>query len=342
MKKTLSLIICAVCVFLAASARDIQAHRGEISGGYNFWFSPPENTSTAKPLVVFLHGKSLCGNNLNQVKRYGTIDALERGREIDAYVVAPQNPGGAWNPKKIMDVVEWAQKHGNIDANRIYVLGMSLGGSGTINFTAEYPDKIAAALAMCGGGYSKRLGDLNKVPLWIVHGLADTAVPISQSDNIVSAMKETDSKTPRLVYERVPGVNHSMPARMFYLPEVYEWLFKHSLKEKGRPLHQPSVKVSTDLLGRAYQGLRGGSNYTPVKKSAPAKNSKASKKGTKGKNGKAAKNEKKGKDGKKAAGKGKGQTKGKDAKKGKGASTKGKKDAKGKGAKKSTTKKGRR
>ena len=46
-----------------------------------------------KPLVIFLHGASLCGHDLRQVLRYGTLDAMDRGLDIDAYVLAPQNPG---------------------------------------------------------------------------------------------------------------------------------------------------------------------------------------------------------------------------------------------------------
>lgn len=293
MKKTVILILCALCMLGAGTARTIEAHYGETPSGYNFWLSPPNDTTEAKPLVVFLHGKSLCGKDLNRVKRYGTIDALERGREIDAYVVAPQNPGGAWNAKKIMDIVEWVEAGHNVDSNRIYVLGMSLGGSGTVNFTAEYPDRIAAALAMCGGGYSSHLADLNKVPLWIVHGLADTAVPVSQSESVVNAMKKGDPDTPRLIYEKVPGVNHSQPARMFYIPAVYEWLFSHSLDEPDRPLHEPAIKVTQEVLSSAYSGIgsKPGSTYsTGGRKSKKAAASKSSSR----KKGKSASRSKKG------------------------------------------------
>lgn len=253
---TTSILLCFCAALLSLlSARNVETHRGEIPRGYNYLLSVPDSVNEPKPLIVFLHGASLCGTNIERVKRYGPVDAIERGRKIDAFVVAPQNPGGGWQPAKIMSVVDHVKSQNNIDTTRIYVVGMSLGGYGTIDFTAAYPERIAAAIAICGGGTSSKLADLNKVPLWIVHGTADRAVSVAQSDNVVTAMKLADNNTPRLVYDRVPGVNHSEPARMFYLPEIYDWLFRHSLSDEGRPMHEPT-HITRQLLGRAYAGVK--------------------------------------------------------------------------------------
>lgn len=244
MRKLLLLITLLVCALPLCRAQEIVAHEKIADKGYRFWLFTPESiTKTpdtrrqAKPLIVFLHGASLCGNNLNRVLNYGPLDALRRGREIDAYVMAPQNPGGSWAPSKVMDIVEWVQNHHNtIDKDRIYVVGMSLGGYGTIDFTATYPDRIAAAIAMCGGGTVKDLTGLLKVPLWIFHGTADRDVPIKNSDAVVANMKKGGEPT-RLIYTKLKGANHGAPARIFYLKKTYEWLFKHRLSDQGRPLN---------------------------------------------------------------------------------------------------------
>lgn len=232
----------------------IEAHKNVTEAGYNFWLSTPENSEEAKPAIIFLHGQSLCGNDLNKVKRYGTIDAIEKGREIDAYVIAPQNPGGSWKPEKIMDVLQWVEENYNVDTDRVYVLGMSLGGYGTLDFVATYPDEVAAAMAMCGGSTKKDLSGLNDVPLWIIHGTADNRVSISHSDRVVAAMKETDSETERLQYDRVPGMDHSRPARLFYHPDTYNWLFSHSLSYEDRPIAE-SFDINEKLMSEAYKGL---------------------------------------------------------------------------------------
>lgn len=207
-----------------------------------------------KPVVIFLHGASLCGTDLNRVRRYGTIHAIESGRDMDAYVIAPQNPGGSWNPQKVMAIVDWLGERRDIDRNRIYVLGMSLGGFGAIDMAATYPDKIAAAIGMCGGATVKNLDGLDEVPLWIIHGTADRAVAVGQSDRVVNAIKNVDQFTRRLIYDRVQGMNHSQPARVFYKPETYKWLFSHSLTDPGRPVN-PGFDVSPGALRDSYQGL---------------------------------------------------------------------------------------
>ncbi len=112
---------------------------------------------------------------------------------------------------------------------------------------------MAAAVGICGGASVKDLSGLSELPLWIIHGTADRAVPISQSDRVAKAIEGVDSETPRLIYDRIPGMNHTRPARIFHLPELYYWLFSHSLDEEGRPLHE-SLRMSEDLMKNAYRG----------------------------------------------------------------------------------------
>lgn len=237
-------------------AQKFTAHRGEVSNAYNFWFYNPEaqvSKDSHFPLLIFLHGRSLCGSDLNRVKRYGAIDAVTRGRYIDSYIIAPQNPGGAWSPQKIMNIVEWAQRHYNVDSTRIYVYGMSLGGFGTIDFAATYPDKVACAMALCGGGTVKDLSGLSRVPLWIVHGTADKAVPVSASDKVVASIRATGDDS-RLIYTRMPGVDHGRLARIFYMLQTYDWMFSHSIKDTNREINS-SFEITNDMLSRAYQDL---------------------------------------------------------------------------------------
>lgn len=210
------------------------------------------NKSNAKPLVVFLHGRSLCGTDLNRVMKYGTMAAIKRGLELDAYAIAPQNPGGAWNPDKIIKLVDWVAERYPIDTDRVYVLGMSLGGYGTIDFTAAYPNRVAAAIAMCGGGSRRDLSGLNQVPLWILHGTADAAVSVNESRKVKNKMEAAGS-TPLLRYEEWPGVDHGTYARMFYHPLTYEWLFKHNLQDRQI---DRSITITREDLKNVYRLTR--------------------------------------------------------------------------------------
>ena len=204
------------------------------------------NNVNAKP-------EALSTENLQKVKRYGPIEALKRGRIIDCYILAPQNPGGSWQPSKVMKLVEWAEQHFNVDSNRIYCIGMSLGGYGTMDFCATYPDRVAAGMALCGGATVKDVTGLSRMPMWIVHGTADRAVPVSASDKVVEAVRKTGDDS-RLIYTRMPGIDHGRPARIFYLPQTYDWLFSHSLEDEGRPVNR-DFEITPQILQSAYQDI---------------------------------------------------------------------------------------
>lgn len=214
----------------------VTAQRNMPGGGYDFWLYTPEEYEAGGhplPVVLFLHGASLCGHNLDRVRRYGTLDALEKGKIIPAYVVAPQNPGGAWNPRKLHDLMDWMKAHYPVDASRIYVLGMSLGAYGTLDYAGTYPREVAAAMALCGGTTLRDVQPLGEVPLWVIHGTADRAVNINESKKIVAALQGADHAR-LLRFDWVKGGSHGLLARLFYMQKTYDWLFSHSLDDRPR------------------------------------------------------------------------------------------------------------
>lgn len=253
MKRLLILILMLLVRPLTTSAQ-LMACRGFVEDSYNFWLYLPETYEKAEelPVVMFLHGKSLSGDSLEMVLRYGCIDAIIRGRKINAMVVAPQAQE-AWNPQRVMAIYDWLDDHYKVDTNRFYVLGMSMGGYGTLDVATAYPDRVAAAIALCGGASGKELCSLGTLPLWIVHGTADELVPVWCSDRVVDSIRSCGDTT-RLIYNRLEGENHSRLARVFYLEQTYKWLFSHSLLDKDRPVNR-SYSMSTELLNVAYDDM---------------------------------------------------------------------------------------
>ena len=255
--KRVAVIYLLLLLCVVANAQKLTAHRNAVSDAYNFWLSVPNDINkcdTAKPLVVFLHGRSLCGHDLNRVLRYGPLNAMKYGLRIDAVVLAPQNPGSAWKPQKVMRLVDWTVRHYNVDTNRIYVIGMSLGGYGAIDFAGTYPDRVAAAMALCGGGTLKDYCGLNELPLWILHGTDDRAVGVGASQKVVDAMSRC-GRGERLIWTKLAGCNHGRLARVFYLPDTYRWLFAHSLADTSRTVDR-SFSITPQLLaGNIYRDL---------------------------------------------------------------------------------------
>jgi predicted peptidase len=212
----------------------LSAVRGKAD--YPFWINLPDDSilNSKPPVLIFLHGKSLSGTDLNKVKRYGVIHEIEKGRKVPAIVVAPQVSNGSWDPDKVLSVLEYVQKNYNTDSSRIYVCGMSLGGYGTLHFAGKYADKITAAVALCGGGNPKDACCLSTIPLWIQHGNKDYAVPISESEKMVNAIKECDDS--QLIYTVHPGADHGDLEKVFRTDEMYNWLFeKRKIKMEQQP-----------------------------------------------------------------------------------------------------------
>lgn len=193
---------------------------------YPFWINVPEAEKSEKqPVLIFLHGKSLSGTDINRVKRYGVLRAMEKGRKIPAIVVAPQLAKGPWNPDKVLELLEYVQKNYNTDLSRVYVCGMSLGSYGTLHFAGKHADKITAAVAICGGGNVNDGCKLATIPLWIQHGDKDFIVRMSESKKVVDAIKKCNPDAD-VTYTVIPGGNHGNVERLFHEDALYDWLFK--------------------------------------------------------------------------------------------------------------------
>ena len=257
MKKLIIILLCLIPLF---SKAQLVACRNVIPDNYDFWLYLPKDYATAiekKPVILFLHGRSLSGDDLSLVRHYGCINALLRGREIDAIVIAPQSKT-AWKPEKLMELYNWVTTNYRSDTNRFYVLGMSMGGFGTLDFVAAYPDKVAAAMSMCGGSTAKSLCGLNDVPLWSIHGTADQDVPVWRSERVVDSMCVCGD-TNRLIFNKLKSVNHTSLVRVFYLQQTYDWLFSHTLTDSLR-LANKDYTISRELLYAAYDDLENKSD----------------------------------------------------------------------------------
>lgn len=219
-----NLVILFCLYFCSFSYSQLKTIKNKTS--YPFWIHVPKTEISEKqPVLIFLHGKSLSGTNLNRVRRYGVLRAIDKGRKIPAIVIAPQLARGSWNPDKVLEILEFVKKNYNVDESRIYVCGMSLGGYGTLHFAGKHADKITAAVAICGGGNVSDGCKLATIPLWIQHGDVDYIVPMSESKKVVEAIKKCDENAD-VTLTIIKGGNHGNVERLFHEDAMYDWLFK--------------------------------------------------------------------------------------------------------------------
>ncbi|OYD47693.1 phospholipase [Sphingobacterium cellulitidis] len=221
------LLLFALCLGFTFSV-NAQLKAVKSKTGYSYLVRTPDNIKTDEkiPVIIFLHGRSLSGHDLNRVKRYGVLRAIERGKDLDAIVVAPQTSNG-WDPDKVVDVLDEVLKNYPADEHRVYVCGMSMGGYGTMDVAGKYPERFAAAVAICGGGTVSYACNLTQVPLWIQHGSADRAVPASESKKIYNAIKKCNNKADATL-TIIPGGTHGSVESLFHGEKIYDFMFKHS------------------------------------------------------------------------------------------------------------------
>lgn len=224
--KIVYVLFVSFLILISSSSAEITPIKDKTK--YDFWITLPTNYTSQgekQPILIFLHGKSLSGTNLERVKRYGVLKAIEKGRDIPAIVVAPQTNNG-WNPDSVIEIIDYVLKNYNADSSRVYVCGMSMGGYGTLNVAGKYPDRIAAAVAICGGASLSYACNLTNVPLWIQHGNRDFVVPVSESKKIYNAIKKCDPKADATL-TIVPRGTHSSVERLFHKDEIYDWMFSY-------------------------------------------------------------------------------------------------------------------
>lgn len=201
------------------------------------------------PLVLFLHGAGERGSdNASQLTWGGRM--LGRGFQAKhpCFVVAPQCPPGRqwvdtpWTTgsystravkesdelRMAVEIVRGVMKEfGNsIDPDRVYVMGLSMGGYGTWDAVTRHPDLFAAAVPICGGGDPGMAGAI-KAPVWAFHGGADTVVPPRASREMIDALKKSGAEPKYTEYE---GVGHNSWVNAWAEKDLGDWLFAQKRK----------------------------------------------------------------------------------------------------------------
>ena len=181
------------------------------------------------PLLLFLHGGGECGNDLEKVKTHGPPRLIEReGREFPFIVVAPQCPEGEdWRPESLLALMDAVCAAYPVDADRIYVTGLSHGGIGTWALAARYPDRFAAIAPICGPFLWLPFERLRKVPVWCFHGAMDGVVSVDDSIRMVRQLRGAGVDVRFTVY---PDADHDSWTATYANPELYDWFLTHARK----------------------------------------------------------------------------------------------------------------
>ncbi|MCL5019661.1 MAG: alpha/beta fold hydrolase [Patescibacteria group bacterium] len=193
----------------------------------------PENYGKEEkrwPLILYLHGASVRGDNINRIKKYGLPWKVEQEKDFPFIVVSPQCPRGKFwmDTDALITLLNEVKSEYNVDPDRIYVTGVSMGGQGAWYLAAQYPDRFAAVATMCGRADPDWATSLKDIPVWVFHGEKDRKCPIRYSENMVNALEAIGGMVKFTVY---PKAGHNIVTETYNNNELYEWLLQHRRQE---------------------------------------------------------------------------------------------------------------
>lgn len=206
----------------------------------------PFNYSPDKsyPLLINLHGAGHRGNdNEKQLKFIDTVLKMQDVPADDAIIIFPQCPeGNKWvdtdwslgsyyldsvpesnELKAVVELVGQLQEEYSIDANRMYLVGLSMGSYGTWNLLMNHPGMFAAAIAMCGAGDPSKAQLLVDTPIWAIHGAQDPTVPVAGSRDMVTAIEAAGGT--KIKYTELADAEHDVWTYTYANQEMFTWLF---------------------------------------------------------------------------------------------------------------------
>jgi predicted peptidase len=199
---------------------------------YNYLLFVPANYDKQEkwPLIVFLHGSGERGDSLELVKKHGPPKIVEGKPDFEFIVVSPQVPASArWEAEKVGQIVDQVAKSLKVDAERIYLTGLSMGGSGTWDTAAKYPERFAAIVPICGPGDLDAAETIKSIPCWVFHGAKDTPQSVQQNEEMVAALKKAGGQPKFTLY---PEADHDSWTQSYNNPELYRWLLEQKRKSQ--------------------------------------------------------------------------------------------------------------
>jgi len=186
------------------------------------------------PMILFLHGVGERGSDLNLVKKHGPPKIIENRKDFPFIVVSPQCPQGQWWTEKVevlINLLDDIINRYNVDTERVYLTGLSMGGYGTWTLAAAHPERFAAIAPICGGGERYMADKFRKVSVWAFHGAKDNVVPVAKSEEIVNAINACGGNAKLTVY---PNAAHDSWTVTYDNPELYDWFLRHRKVEQTK------------------------------------------------------------------------------------------------------------
>jgi len=253
-----ALLLCAVVGFCVTGAlAGYTGHYYVASNGYNsagdppglpYWIYVPDNYDPARsyPLFIYLHGSGNCGVDNTGPSSHPNATALRNvagNPDTAAFVIVPQTMG-SWQHNyaasqalfELIDVELIGNQGYNIDADRVYVTGFSLGGVGAFDWIGREPGRVAAICPFAGALYfvtdtPALAANRAQVATWAFCGSADMTITPASTEAALSAQAAYGGD-PLITVFAGAGHNDTWKRVRDDEPAIYWWMLA---QRNGQP-----------------------------------------------------------------------------------------------------------
>lgn len=183
---------------------------------YGYWLYSPKNATTNMPLIVYLHGGSGRGNDLNLVIT-GSLPMFlydSTVKDIPAYILMPQCPANlTWEQitTSLIELIDKVKNDKQINPTKISLTGHSLGGTGVWKIGATNASKFSCIAPLSGSVQTNTASSFTSIPVWAFVGSADVIVDPVSSTTIVQMINSLGGNAQVKIYS---GATH------FDVPEL--------------------------------------------------------------------------------------------------------------------------
>ncbi len=217
-----------------------------------YLFHAPVGNSKKFPLVIWLHGKGERGkNNQSQFKNGAEIllDSMKSNPAYQGYMIIPQcNSNTTWSyydknqprikmtddtppiQNTLMALIHHILQNEQVDPQRIYLFGISMGGFGVWDIAMRYPDLFAAIVPICGGADPTQAILLKNISVWAFHGEKDQIVDSRFTTEIMQELTSLQNEQLDSRYSLIKGVGHNAWDYALKDPELLPWVFSKKKK----------------------------------------------------------------------------------------------------------------
>lgn len=235
----------------AADIADVFVKKDDAGLPYQLYVPADYSEEYVYPVLVFLHGAGERGDD-NEAQMKHVIQKLFDDVESPIYqsiVIVPQCPldnqwvdtpwgEGSYNLdsvkesnelKSVLDILDGVRSTYNVNDDRLYVMGISMGGFGTWDLLMRHSDLFAAGIPICGGADPYQAPVLVDKPIYAIHDSGDGTVPVSATKDMIEALRELGSTA--VQYDEITGYGHWAWDYATAKEGLMEWLFEQRLAQ---------------------------------------------------------------------------------------------------------------